>query len=166
MLSFGPLTTEELETHLRTTGKRPEGEIHMLARLARGSIGRALDIDLDQYRKIRTAMLELVDTMGVSRDAVRLMRAAEYLGKKLERDEFEEHIDVLLVLLSDVFHLKLGEPADSLANSDMAERLTRISESVTFDEITGWVDSIELMLQGLIRNVNRELAMDAVLIQV
>ena len=164
MLNFAPLTVAELETHLAAKAKRPIEETHMLARLARGSIGRALEIDLGEYRKTRGIMLELVETMSVSRDAVRLMNAAEYLGKKLERDEFERHIDVLMVILGDVFHLKLGDSPEALTNSDVAERLARVAEPTTLDEIVEWVDGIEKLLQGLARNLNRQLAMDAVLV--
>ena len=164
MLNFAPLTVPELETHLAAKLKRPLEETHMLARLARGSIGRAFEIDLGEYRKTRGIMLELVETMSISRDAVRLMNAAEYLGKKLERDEFERNIDVLMVILADVFHLKLGDSRETLTNSDVAERLVRVAEATTLDEIAEWVDGIEKVLQGLARNLNRQLAMDGVLV--
>jgi DNA polymerase-3 subunit delta' len=164
LLSFAPLTTAELETHLAASQKRPIEEIRLLARLARGSIGRALEIDLGQYRKTRSSMVELVETMAVSRDAVRLIVAAEYLGKKIEREHFEEHIDVMMVILADIMHLKLGDSADALTNMDIAERLGRIGEATTFDEIVAWVDRLELVLQGLSRNLNRQLAMEALLI--
>jgi DNA polymerase III subunit delta' len=164
LLSFAPLTTAELERHLTATQKRPSEEIRMLARLARGSIGRALEIDLGEYRKTRNTMVELAETMAVSRDAVRLIAASEYLGKKIERDQFEEHIDVLMVILADVFHLKLGESPEVLTNTDISDRLGRIAEATTFEEIVGWVDRLELVLQGLIRNLNRQLAMEALLI--
>jgi hypothetical protein len=69
-----------------------------------------------------------------------------------------------MVILSDLFHLKLGDSIESLTNSDVAERLTRMAEPTNVDEIMEWVDGIELMLQGLSRNLNRQLAMEAILI--
>ncbi|HKG20255.1 MAG TPA: DNA polymerase III subunit delta' [Blastocatellia bacterium] len=164
MLSFGALSTPELEAYLKANYKRPAEETRMLARLARGSIGRALEIDLGQYKERRKTMMELVEALGLSRDTIRLMNAAEYLGRKLERDEFEVHLDVLLVLLSDLFHLKLGEPPDSLTNADAADRLSRIAEAVTLDEIIDWAGRVEAALQSLARNVNRHLAMETMLL--
>lgn len=164
MLSFAPLSTPELEAYLKANYKRPLEETRMLARLACGSIGRALEIDLGEYRERRKTMIELVETLGLTRDTVRLMSAAEYLGRKLERDEFEIHLDALMVLLSDLFHLKLGEPPDSLTNADAAERLGRISEAVTLDEIIDWTGRVETVLQSLARNVNRHLAMETMLL--
>lgn len=164
MLSFAPLSTPELEAYLKANYKRPAEETRMLARLARGSIGRALEIDLGQYKEQRKTMMELIEALGLTRDTVRLMSAAEYLGRKLERDEFEIHLDVLMVLLSDIFHLKLGEPPDSITNADAAERLSRISEAVTLDEVIDWAERTEAVLQSLSRNVNRHLAMETMLL--
>lgn len=164
MLSFAPLTSYELETFLKGYSRRPAEETKMLARLARGSIGRALSIDLGEFREQRAAMMELVEALAISRDTLKVLGAAEYLGKKLERDQFEEHLEALLVLLADLFHLKAGEPAESLTNSDIAERLKRAAEIVTMDEIIGWVESIEKILEDLSRNVNRQMAVEAALI--
>ncbi len=166
MLSFGPLTSSELESYLKANFKRPVEEIRLLARLARGSIGHALEIDLGEYRKKRGSMMEIIEALAISRDAIKLMDAAEHLGRKLERPEFENHIDVLMVLLTDLFHLKLGEPIDSLTNADMGSRLERAAEAATLDQIMDWIGRIEVVLQGMNRNVNRQLAMEAALIAV
>ncbi|MFP5261955.1 MAG: DNA polymerase III subunit delta' [Blastocatellia bacterium] len=165
MLSFAPLTPDELEAYLKANFKRPIEETRMLARLARGSIGRTLEIDLGVYREKRAMMLELIEAATVARDTVKLLGAAEHLGRKLEKDEFEDHLDVLMVLLADLFHLKLGEPAGSLTNSDVAPRLERTAESMTLEQIADWAGRVEEVLRSLARNVNRQLAMEAMLVQ-
>jgi DNA polymerase III subunit delta' len=164
MLSFAPLTSEELESHLKANFKRPAEETQMIARLARGSIGRALEIDLGEYREKRAMLIDLIESLALKRDTLKLMEAAEHLAKKLERAEFEEHLDVLLILFADLFHLKLGEPVESITNSDAAARLGRIAEAVTIDQIMDWVERIEQVSQGLARNINRQLAMESALI--
>lgn len=164
MLTFAPLAPEELESHLAANYKRPKDENRLLARLARGSIGRALEIDLGEFREKRGRMLEMIEALAVARDTVRLMSFAEELGRKLERDEFENHLDALLVLLSDLFRLKLGQPHESLTNADIQARLSRIAEVTTLEQITDWVDCIEQILQGMSRNINRQLAMESFLV--
>ena len=164
ILSFAPLTPDELESYLKANYKRPIEETRMLARLARGSIGRALEIDLGVYREERRLMLEIIESLALARDTLKLMGAAEHLGRKLEKNEFENHLDTLMVLFEDLFHLKLGEPASSLTNADIAERLERIADAVTVEMITGWAANVEAVLQGLPRNVNRQLAMEAMLL--
>ncbi|HXG91110.1 MAG TPA: DNA polymerase III subunit delta' [Blastocatellia bacterium] len=164
MLSFAPLTADELEAYLKANYKRPAEETRMLARLARGSIGRALEIDLGEYREKRARMIEIIESLALRRDTLKLMEAAEYLGKKLEKSEFENHLDALLALLADLFHLKLGESADRITNADAAARLEKIREAMTLEQIIDLVGRIEEILQGLARNVNRQLAMESALV--
>ena len=164
MLSFAPLTATELEKFLNENYKRPAGENRLLARLARGSIGRALEIDLGVHRDQRTMMVELLEAAIVARDTMKLMQAAEYLARKLEREEFERHLDALLVLLADLFYLKLGNAAESLTNADIAPRLNQLAEVATLKQITDWVERIEGIMQGLARNLNRQLAMEDMLL--
>jgi DNA polymerase-3 subunit delta' len=163
MLNFAPLSASEIEEHLLMK-KMPADEARLRARLSRGSVGHALEIDLNGYRETRDKMMDLVETLGVTREIAKLISASEYLGRKIEKDEFEVHIDVLLVLLDDLFHLKLNALEASLTNADLAERLRRLSEKITFDQISGWVERIEEIFRAMPRNVNRQLAMDAMLI--
>ena len=163
MLSFAPLSVAEIEQHLRMMLTSSE-EARLRARLAGGSIGRAIEIDLAAYREMRNLLLELVETLAVSRDSIRLLSAAEYLGRKLDKDEFEKHLDALMVLLGDLFHLKLGESKGSLINEDIVERLARVAEALAIEQINEWTDRIEEVFRALPRNVNRQLAMEALLI--
>jgi DNA polymerase III subunit delta' len=164
MLNFAPLGAEQIEQHLRTKENRPIEEARLLARVSRGSIGRALEIKLDDYREMRNTMLEIVETLCLTRDMTKLLRASEYLGRKLEKEAFEEHLDSLSVLLDDIFHLKLDGSAESLTNVDIAERLVRVAENITIEQITELADRIEQIFVALPRNVNRHLAMEAMLI--
>jgi len=163
MLNFAPLNASEIEEHLQMNNMPPD-EARLRARLSRGSIGHAREIDLDEYRKTRDTMLEVAETLGVTREIAKLISASEYLGRKIEKDEFEVHIDVLLVLLDDLFHLKLNALEGSLTNADIAERLKRVSEKISVDQINVWVERIEEIFRAMPRNVNRQLAMDAMLV--
>ena len=163
LLSFAPLTAAEIEQHLQTM-KKPLDEARLRARLACGSIGRAIEIDLDEYREMRNVLLELIETLAFSRSSLELLSAAEYLGRKLEKDEFEKHLDALMVLLADLFRLKLREADGALTNEDIVERLEPVAEALTVEQITQLTDGIEKVFLDLVRNVNRQLAMEAMLI--
>jgi DNA polymerase-3 subunit delta' len=165
MLSFAPLTPAEIESYLKRTIKQPLDEIAIIARLARGSIGRALEIDLEQYREKREMILELLESLALSKDSTLLMGAAEFLGRKLEREQFQDHLDVLNSMLSDVFRLKVGEPADSLINADVCQRLQRIADQVRMEQVIEWTEKIQEILLSLARNVSRQLAMESMLIE-
>jgi DNA polymerase-3 subunit delta' len=164
LLNFAPLATAELEDYLNANYKRPVAETKLLARLARGSIGRALEIDLGEYREKRGLMMELIEALAVTRDTIRLMNLAEHLARKLDKAEFEKHIDLLMILFEDLFHLKLGKGADSLTNADILKRLEQIAEVTPVEKIMQWVEKLEAVLQNLPRNINRHIAMEALLI--
>ena len=86
------------------------------------------------------------------------------MGRKLDREDMEVHLDTLSTLLMDLFHLKLGRQGGSITNADAAERLTRIAESVSLDFVINWAGKIEELLKGMTRNLNRTIAMEAMLI--
>jgi len=165
MLSFAPLTPTEIESYLKQTSKLQADEIAMTARLACGSIGRALEIDLEEYREKRETLLEMLESLALAKDSARLTAAAEFLGRKLERDQFQDHLEVLNSLLSDVFHLKVGGPADVLINADASRRLQRIADAVQMEQIIEWTEKLQEILLSLARNVNRQLAMESMLIK-
>jgi len=164
MLSFSPLAADEIEAQLRLKLGATAEEARLRAQLSRGSIGRAMEIDPDEYREMRGRVLEILETLATSRDTAKLLGEAEYLGRRLEKDEFEAHLDTLMVLLADVFYLKLGREKNSIGNADVADQLTRVAQSVSVEQIADWASQIEEIFEGLTRNVNRQLAMDAMLI--
>jgi len=164
MLSFAPLTASEIEQHLLGLKKTPD-EARLRARLSGGSIGRAIEIDLAEYRDMRNMLLEMLETLAFSRSSTTLMSAAEYLGRKIEKDEFERHLEALTVLLGDLLRLKLRDGADSLTNEDVIDRLERIAGALPEASIIRLADGIEDVLRDLPRNINRQLAMEAMLIR-
>lgn len=163
MLNFAPLNAPEIEEYLKKRSM-PVDEARLRARLSRGSIGHALEIDLNQYRETRDTMLDIVETLCATGEVAKLISASEYLGRKIEKEEFESHIDALMVLLDDIFHLKLDAPEESLTNQDIAERLRRVSEKIRIEQINAWVERIEEIFRAMPRNVSRQLAMESMLI--
>ena len=162
LLTFAPIPERNVEAFLLANRNRTPEQARLLARLSRGSLGAALSIDLDQYAETRKIMLELLETLA-RHDTVRLLKAADYLGRKLERDEFESALDVLVLTLADVFHIRLGSD-ESITNADVLPRLRTIAEATTIDQIMEWGSNLELLQQGLSHNLNRQLAMEAAII--
>ncbi|HEY6332306.1 MAG TPA: DNA polymerase III subunit delta' [Blastocatellia bacterium] len=161
LLSFAPLSTPDLEQFLGAE-KRPAAETRLLARLSRGSIGRSKEIELDVYRERREIMLTLVESALVDDDCVRLINSIEYLTKKIDREDFVPAIDNLLILLADLFYLKMEAAAASVTNVDVIDRLGRVADKISVQHITELVDRIELFLRALPRNVSRQVGLESV----
>jgi DNA polymerase-3 subunit delta' len=163
MLNFAPLAEGELETYLTAAGKLSGADAALVARLASGSIGEALEIDLTDYRQRRDVMLNMLEALVPVKDSMRLLGAAEYLGRKLEREDFEKHLETLLVLLQDVTHVQAGEPDESLINADAADRVRQIAERAPFEQIVSLADGIERIFEAVTRNVHRQLLIESLL---
>jgi len=166
VLSFSPLSPAELESYLMSDYKRPVEENRLIAKLAQGSVGRAIGIDVREYLAEREHMINLVEAALIQRDCVQLLAAAEHLGRKLERDDFVRYMNTLLLVLADLFKLKLDQPLEMLTNADEASRLGAISDQVDLQNLTTWTDKIEKLLQDITRNVSRQLALEDMLLSI
>lgn len=155
---FAPLKTTEIEGFLRERFVRPEEEIRLLARLSGGRIGKALSIDLSVYREMRREALELLAVLGVG-DRVRLLRAAEYWGRRLDREAFERRLEVLEQVLADVLHLQLE--AGDVVNTDIAAHLRSLAVWWPPSRVVHFMEKLAALRRDLWRQLNRQLALEA-----
>src|SRR6267142_3143277 len=63
MIRFSPLAPEEIESHLVKSKIASAGEARIRARVARGSLGRALAQDFDGFSAQREAMLRVLEAL-------------------------------------------------------------------------------------------------------
>src|SRR5262245_53500827 len=121
-LNFAALSVSEMEQYLAENFPRPAPDIALLARVTEGRIGQATAFDLSVYRQERRTLIELLELLAAGDDRCRLLKAAEYLGKK-EREDFEKELAMILSLLRDLFILAAGRGADAVVNIDSVDRL-------------------------------------------
>ena len=165
-LWFAPVSPDEIERFLAENYKRPADETRLLARIAAGRIGRAVATDLSAYRDQRKEMLGLVELLGGEVDRVRLMKAAQFLadvGRK-DRAEFDTRLQIFTLLCHDIHALALGGPPDDVANADIAERLAELAAAIPADRVAGWAEAISRLREQLRQNVNRQLALESILL--
>ncbi len=162
MIRFAPLNHEEIEAHLLSSDKKiPAADARLLARAARGSIGRALAINAKDYRARRDAMMDLVSALAPTPDRARLLRTSEEWTDAKHKDEYESRLEALEVLLRDVWTLALGASAEQLVNDDLRAQLAKLSAGVTSRRAARWLSQIEQLRAQLTVNVNRKVATDA-----
>ncbi len=162
-ISFAPLTIAEMETFLAKNYPRPAADTALLARVSEGRIGQATAFDLSIYRQERRTLIELLELMARGQDRFRLLKAAEYIGKK-ERDEFEKELDLLISILRDVFLLSGGAPQGQIVNIDVADRLQPLAAKIGLQRVALWSEKISEVRKSLRVNINRQIAMEAALL--
>jgi DNA polymerase III subunit delta' len=161
VLRFAPLAVAEMEKHLAGARRMPRHEASLRAHIARGSLGRAISTDLESFHAQREAMLETLSSLALTNDRARLLRIAEEMNDAKRKDEYEPRLDVLEMLVHDVWALRLGAPPEQIVNRDLDAQLKKISERVSSARAARWITEIETLRGQLSVNVNRKVATDA-----
>ncbi|HEX6188131.1 MAG TPA: DNA polymerase III subunit delta' [Pyrinomonadaceae bacterium] len=163
IIQFAPIAADEIESFLRESKGVSQKDAPLMARTSRGSLGRACAADIDTYRERREAMMTVLAALTVDGDRPALLRSAEQLAAIKDRDEYEQLLDVLEVLIRDVWVLSLGRPQESMVNLDLADQLQRIAGDLRSSQAASWLQQIEELRGALEVNINRKIASDALL---
>ncbi|MBC8030451.1 MAG: DNA polymerase III subunit delta' [Pyrinomonadaceae bacterium] len=161
MIRFSPLAAEEVANFLTQNKLATGKDARIRARVARGSIGRALSQDTEKFSKQREAMLKVLKALASGDDRIQLLHSAEELNAAPIKDEYEARLDILETLIRDAWMLSLAAPATSVVNEDLLPQLRAISERLDRRRPGGWISQIEEMREQLVVNINRKAATDS-----
>jgi DNA polymerase-3 subunit delta' len=161
MLRFQPLAAEEIENHLAATKQFSPEDAGVAARISRGSLGRALQMNGESFRSSREAMMKILEAQTAAPDRARLLRAAEEMGDTKMKDEYEPRLEILQSLIHDAWQLKNGREQKALVNADLHGRLSKCAENSTAEKLTRLLAEIEKVRENLLVNINRRVATDA-----
>ena len=160
VIRFAPIPVDELESFLIQSQELADSDAKLLARLARGSLGRALNADLETYRERRAAMLAVLKALTLTGNAAQLLRAAEEMAAG-DRDEYELTLEVLETLIRDAWALRLERPSEGIINIDLLKELKAIAGEMQSRHARAWLQAIEELRGTLEVNINRRVAGDA-----
>jgi DNA polymerase-3 subunit delta' len=162
-LNFTALSVAEMEKYLAENFPRSSPDTALLARVTEGRIGQANAIDLSIYRQERRTLIELLELLASGNDRPRLLKAAEYIGKK-EREDFEKELALIFSLLRDLFMLAAGRGAGAIVNIDVVDRLTPLAQKIGLRRLITWVEKFDQLRARLRININRQIATEAALL--
>src|SRR6185312_5408667 len=95
-IRFSPLTVDEIEASLpREKGSKP-AEVRLRSRLARGSMGRAMQTDLEEYESRRAVVLRVLEAVEVVNEDLSSQLAK--IAQGLSSDEAARWIDEIEIL--------------------------------------------------------------------
>ena len=160
-IQFAPIAADEIERYLIEIKNTSKKDAQLLALTSRGSLGRACFSDIETYRARREAMLRVLTSLTLTGDRVDLLRSAEELAAAKDRDEYEELLDVLEVLIRDAWALSLGRPKETIVNLDVFGQLQEIADELRSTKAASWLQHIEDLRGTLEVNINRKVASDA-----
>jgi DNA polymerase-3 subunit delta' len=151
---FLPLSRTEIVQQLTKTTDLENPRLR--ACFSYGSIGRALELDLEAVLAKRDQMLALLEAW-ISRPTFQTVfeRCEKHplrteLRKKTEGLGF---LDTLLTLFHDVYYLQV-DTSERVINEDQIDRLQRISQGLTLEDLRGLISAVGEAQQDIKRNVN------------
>ena len=162
LVRLGALPIEELEMLL--ADRRPEWQPKhrgLVARLAQGAAGRALNFDLESYVAARADAMLLLRSAISDPDHSALFRMTEtYRAGAEGQVKTTALLRIIGLLLEDVLLLSSGTP-ERLRNVDLRTELERFSQTVSFEWIENASRALDQVTSGMRRNLLRNLSLDA-----
>src|SRR6185436_20208873 len=98
MVRFSPVSAEEIEAYLLENKIATAADARIRARVARGSLGRAIADEFEDYVDQRKAMMRVLQALALNDDRVQLLRSAEEFNDARHKDEYESRLDILEAL--------------------------------------------------------------------
>jgi DNA polymerase-3 subunit delta' len=156
---FAPLSPDDIDQILRRQTRHLAADREFLSRISKGSVGRALNIDLARYRETRQELLDLIKVC-CSQEFLYTNAALTLASLARERDEFENKMEILYCLLHDLFLLKVDAVCEFLTNTDVRGTLSDLAPSLSFQQIQDAIKALDHLEAGSKRNLNKQLALD------
>lgn len=131
-------------------------------KLAEGSPGLAVSLDLEAYDRRRAAMLALLKVAsGLDPFGAWLKHSDSIAARRTEK--LDSYLDVLYILLEDVLRLSHGVP--SLRNDDVRAELEALAGRVSFEWLRAAVVKVDELVELVRRNIQKSLALDALAVE-
>jgi DNA polymerase-3 subunit delta' len=156
---FARLSDAEMRAFLSTRNvDQPERRL----KLAEGSPGVAVSIDLEEYDRRRTAMLALLKVAcGVEPFGAWMKHSDSIAARRSEK--LESYLEVLYALLEDVVRLANG--GVDLRNQDIQSELKTLAARVSFEWLRAAVARVDELVELARRNIQKSMALDAFAVQ-
>ena len=156
---LSPLPEKEMRAFVAERGlDAPERRV----RLAQGSPGVAVRLDLEAYDRRREAMLAMLGAASRTATFGSWATHAEKIAAA-RSEKLDPYLEVLYGLLEDL--LALSEDSDAIRNEDAIAALKKIAEAVSFEWIKAAIAHVDELVRLLRRNIQKSIALDAMVME-
>ncbi len=156
IVRFSPLSLKQIEEFLKEKTTTSSGLISLVSRLAKGRIGEALRLVNNQdILKEREKILNKLAKGTLDAEIFEIAKR----WSRLEKDELNRFLDIILFWLRDILILKLGTK-EFIVNEDREEELKKIKTKYSFSQIYSCIETVERTQRYLKANVSSLLALE------
>src|SRR5215204_5397321 len=104
-IRFAPVEAREIQNKILATEKFSPLDAELVARLSAGSIGRARDFDLEQFRARRETMFNVLRSLAGKPKHLSLLKTGEEMNDAKNKDDYEFYLEILQTLIRDAWAL-------------------------------------------------------------
>lgn len=161
LFQFNVIKASLIEERLR--GKVSDEDARLAAKLAQGSVSKAVALDLTEYRKLRKEVFLAVKDLISLKDLHHSTKMAQDLSK--DKKGVEAWLRLIYLLLRDLIVLKHSEDHRLLINSDITVSLRNLATLMSLDQLYSAVEGVVETQRALEKNANRQLALEVLLLK-
>ena len=165
-ISFKPLTIAQISVYLMSRYDLKEEKANLYARLAEGSVGRAIDMieeaDESPVRQSAFLMFKAI----LSKDTPSAVATVNDMLNPRNRGETEQILSLWQTFLGDLIVLKYGNNPENMVNIDLLPELEGLTARISApDAFAKMVSNIKDLYNSLDRNVHVRPAMTALVFE-
>lgn len=162
-LPFKRLSKGQIEEMLSARLELNSTQVAILAALSDGSFKKALGTKQDLYLEKRRDLIQTLSGLSSGSNIPTLTFAEELAADK---DNLEDYLDIFQSFFRDIMLLKYGRPETDIVNLDMREVLYREASKHSQQGLQNKLKYLDMARHHLHRNVNRQLAMEVMLLKI
>jgi DNA polymerase-3 subunit delta' len=159
-ISFEPLHFKAIAQVLRKTEDIDIESAITIAILAKGSLGKALSTEAQQWMTWRKELHESIGSFG-NASIEALFGFAEALAR--DKDRLHDALDVIIVWFRDLIMAKFYQ--DKILNQDCLEMVLRKAREHTVADLIYKIKTVSDTQRAIYRNANRRLALEVMMMQ-
>jgi DNA polymerase-3 subunit delta' len=160
-ISFSPLPFDRMTEVIRSRLGLKRQEAHILASLTDGSLGKALQVDLDLILHVRREIIgKIIDLPSYG--------AEQILGLAEELARWNDNLPMLLTMIHgwyrDLLTYKEGKNGTRLMNIDLSHEIQKAAPETDTPTLIHCMEVIQGALWNLDRNANRRITLEVMLL--
>lgn len=159
-ISFRPIPFDKV-AHLLVEQKGLDKETALtLALCTKGSLGKALSVDVEKWAAWRTRLLEQI--AALSSGSIQSLLAFA-LGLSLDKNRLADSMDMIMTWFRDLLVWQITP--EKVINKDFMAQIERASQGRTAGEILEKVEAVHQTRTFISKNVNARLALEVMMIR-
>jgi len=160
---FAPVPTEQIEEFLKSRADFKPADRRLAAQLSAGSAGAALSMDLEESKRLRTAILRLLQNAVAAKKYNEIFAATAQLSKQ-EKESFENVLSLFYSLLTDLLEASQGNQSRLPRNPDLRQEIEALAVQVDWQWVLHAARGLDTLEARLRRNIGRQLGLDSLVV--